>query len=155
MNEPDIKRALDPDTGKPVPYASSKQWLQGKVTYIGILLTTIGGMARLVGWHLPTDEIRSGLDWTLANWDTIAQGVGIIVSVIGRLRIEWRRHHVTGLLLLAMLPLSSCSQFSKLPPDTQDAVKQAAIIGAQVAADAVTKAIVAAITKQLEQQAKP
>ena len=150
MNEPDIKRALDPDTGKPVPYASSKQWLQGKVTYIGILLTTIGGMARLVGWHLPTDEIRSGLDWALANWDTIAQGVGIIVSVIGRLRIEWRRHHATGLLLLAMLPLSSCSSYNRLPQETRDTINAAAVTAAQIAAKAAADAVVAAITKQLE-----
>ena len=55
------------------------------------------------------------------------------------------------LLILLLMPCASCSQFSRLPPETQDAVKQAALVGAQVAADAVTKAIVAAIAKQLEQ----
>ena len=96
-----------------------------------------------------SDELMARLPGIIAS----------LVSLYGVIRakkaIAVKRADVVPMLIACTLPLSSCSQFSRLPPDTQDAVKQAAIIGAQVAADAVTKAIVAAITKQLEQQAKP
>jgi hypothetical protein len=39
------RRAIDPDTGKPFPPAG-KQWLQGKLTYIGIFLGFLGASHR-------------------------------------------------------------------------------------------------------------
>ena len=95
--EPEIRRALDPETGKPIPRtfetkaADTKQILQGKMTFIGLALTAAGAIGRMMGWDLPTDEVNSFLTWLLSSWDGIAQGIGIIIAAWGRLRINWRK----------------------------------------------------------------
>ena len=53
--------------------------------------------------------------------------------------------------ILAIACLPSCSQFSKLPPETQAAIKAAALEGAKLAADAAAKAVVAAINKKINE----
>jgi len=87
-----VERALDPETGKPIPY-SVKQWLQGKLTYISLIITGIGYLARAYGWTLPVDEVKTLLDSILAHWDDIAAVVGAAGVVYGRARREWQNHH--------------------------------------------------------------
>ena len=94
--EPEIRRALDPGTGQPIPREfktsrDAKQFLEGKLTFIGLALTAAGAIGRMLGWDLPTDEVQSFLTWLLSSWDGIVQGIGIIIAAWGRLRINWRK----------------------------------------------------------------
>lgn len=92
----EVRRAIDPDTDMPAPYAfetraaEGKQWLQGKMTFIGIALNFAGVLGQMFGIDLPADEARSVLDWLLASWDSLAIGAGLIIALYGRSRQMWR-----------------------------------------------------------------
>lgn len=82
---------------------------------------------------------------------------GIITSAVllygvitAKKQVAIAKATLVPMLLVMALPLCSCSQFKKLPPETQTAIKAAAIAGAQAAADAVAKSVVAAIQKQID-----
>jgi hypothetical protein len=97
LRKEEVRRALDPETGEPIPLSwetrarEGKQFLQGKMTFIGLALTAAGAIGRLFGWELPADEVNSFLTWLLASWDGLAQGVGILLTAWGRARINWRK----------------------------------------------------------------
>lgn len=79
----EVRRAYPAGPEKP-------QWLQGKLTYIGLVLTAIGAIGRLFGVTLPTDEANAFLNFLSVNWDMIAQGIGILMAFRGRYRRELR-----------------------------------------------------------------
>lgn len=85
----ETRRAEDPATGEPIP-TSKKHVLEGKLTYIGLGLTAAGAIGKMFGFDLPTEEVRGFFDWLLANWDSLANGLGILMAAYGRLRINWR-----------------------------------------------------------------
>ena len=60
-----MRRALDPDTGLPIPM--KPQTLQGKLTYLGILISGVGALGNLFGWELPADEVKGMISWTQAH----------------------------------------------------------------------------------------
>lgn len=70
---------------------TSPQTLQGKLTYIGIVISVAGALGRLFGLHLPTEEVQGMLSWIAANWDALAEFGGLATAAYGRLRINWRR----------------------------------------------------------------
>lgn len=92
----EVRRALDPSTGQPIPHAfetksaEAKQFLQGKMTFIGLLLTLAGTLGKLFGWEVPAAEVNGFLAWLLASWDSLTQGIGLIIAFYGRLRQNWR-----------------------------------------------------------------
>jgi len=67
------------------------QFLQGKMTFIGLGLATVGTIAKMFGYTLPTDEAKDFLSWLSANWDVIASGLGLLTAAYGRLRMNWRK----------------------------------------------------------------
>ena len=69
----------------------TKQFLQGKLTYLGILLTALGALGNLFGFAVPTDEVKGIVSWLQTNWDQIMELVGLVVAAYGRLRINWRK----------------------------------------------------------------
>jgi len=83
----EVRRALDPETNQPIPY-NGKVWLQGKMTYLGLVLVAVGAVGKLFGYDLPTTEAQGILDWSLAHWDDVAQLVGLLTSAYGRFRIN-------------------------------------------------------------------
>lgn len=81
--QPVIARAYPAVLEKP-------QFLQGKMTFLGLILTTVGMIGKTFGLNLPTDEAGDFMTWLAANWDSLAQGVGILVAAYGRLRARPR-----------------------------------------------------------------
>lgn len=67
------------------------QWLQGKLTFIGLVLATIGSIGKVFGLSLPTSEADGFLHYLSDNWDTLASGVGILIAAWGRFRINFRK----------------------------------------------------------------
>lgn len=96
-DEPEVRRALDPETGEPISRSfetraeTGKQFLQGKMTFIGLALTAAGALGKMLGWEVPAEEISGFLTWLLASWDGLAQGAGILLAAWGRLRINFRK----------------------------------------------------------------
>lgn len=84
-----VRRAHDSTTNQPIPMNS--QTLQGKLTYLGILISALGAAGNLLGWTIPTDEVKGMISWVQANWDDIAQFAGLVTAAYGRLRINWRK----------------------------------------------------------------
>ena len=68
-----------------------KQFLQGKLTYLGILLTALGALGNLFGFDVPTNEVKGIVGWFQANWNTLMELVGLVMAAYGRLRINWRK----------------------------------------------------------------
>lgn len=69
---------------------SPPQFAEGRLTYIGIALAALGMLAGFFGMTWPKDEADGFASWLAANWDTLSQGVGLIIAVFGRARINWR-----------------------------------------------------------------
>lgn len=84
-----VRRAHEPTTNHPM--SMNSQTLQGKLTYIGILLSAAGAAGKLFGWEIPTEEVKGMISWAQANWDDLAQFVGLATAAYGRLRINWRK----------------------------------------------------------------
>lgn len=91
----EVRRALDVETGKPIPVVHDRQWLQGKLTYLSLVLSALGAVGKLFGWELPTNEAQDMLTWLGANWDDLAQFLGLAGAAYGKLRAEKRRHSAT------------------------------------------------------------
>lgn len=100
-------RVLDQRTGVEVPgsnlvvkgntdvtvkfHLPEKQVLQGWLTRISTVLLLIGSVSKSFGWELPTAEIDGIFTWLLANWDSIAQVVGLVGAAYGSIRRLWRK----------------------------------------------------------------
>jgi len=67
------------------------QWLQGKLTFIGLILASIGYGAKAFGYSVPTDEIQDFLGFMSNNWSVISEGLGILIAGYGRIRINFRK----------------------------------------------------------------
>ena len=76
---------------QPTRPMNKPQFLQGKLTYLGILLTALGALGNLFGFTVPTDEVKGIVTWLQANWDSLSELVGLIMAAYGRLRINWRK----------------------------------------------------------------
>ena len=68
-----------------------KQFLQGKLTYLGILLTALSALGHLFGFTVPTEEVKGIIGWFHTNWNTLMELVGLVIAAYGRLRINWRK----------------------------------------------------------------
>ena len=68
-----------------------KQFLQGKLTYLGILLTALGALGHLFGFTVPNEEVKGIIGWFQTNWNTLMELVGLVIAAYGRLRINWRK----------------------------------------------------------------
>lgn len=89
------RRAIDPDTGKPVP----RQFLQGRLTSVCLLISGLGAGASLFGFSLPATEINSVLTWIAANYDGILFVIGQVGAAYGQIRRNWRREQQAKALL--------------------------------------------------------
>lgn len=103
-NKPEVRRALPAGPDKP-------QWLEGKLTYIGLVLATIGSIGKIFGLNLPTSEADGFLHLISDNWETIATGIGLLTAAWGRIRINFRK--VAPLLLFGLM-LSQLSAAEKI-----------------------------------------
>ncbi len=70
---------------------NSRQFLQGKLTYLGILLTALGALGHLFGFTVPIEEVKGIIGWFQTNWNSIMELVGLVMAAYGRLRINWRK----------------------------------------------------------------
>lgn len=89
------RRAIDPETDEPVP----RQFLQGKLTAVCLLISGLGAVASLFGFALPATEINSVLTWIAANYDGILFVIGQGGAAYGQLRRNWRREKQSKALL--------------------------------------------------------
>lgn len=67
-----------------------KQFLQGRLTYLGVLLTAAGTVGKLFGWYVPVDEVKSAIEFVQAQWPVVMEFVGMLTTIYGRLRIGKR-----------------------------------------------------------------
>lgn len=74
--EPEVRRAI--------PVFDRPKWLDGKRTYLGLILTTAGMLGKRFGWVLPVEEANGILDLIAANWDVIAEIAGLAFAAYGR-----------------------------------------------------------------------
>ncbi len=88
--ETEIRRALDPETGKPFPQQPPRQFLQGKLTAICLLVSGIGAAGRLFGVVFPADVVNGILQWIAANYDALLFVGGQLGAAWGQLRRNWR-----------------------------------------------------------------
>ena len=68
-----------------------RQFLQGKLTFLGIAISVVGALSNFFGVPLPVQEIKDIADWFRTHWDTLAELAGLVVAAYGRLRINWRK----------------------------------------------------------------
>lgn len=63
-----------------------QEWLEGKKTYIGLLIVLIGTLGQLFGPGIQphTQDATDLLRWVEINWDTLMQFVGLVVAAYGR-----------------------------------------------------------------------
>ena len=66
------------------------QFLQGRLTFLGILISLFGFIAGKVGWVFPQSEADTIAGWIAANWDSLAEFIGMLTAFYGRLRMNWR-----------------------------------------------------------------
>lgn len=89
--------------------APDQQVLQGKLTYLGLIVTISGFLGNLFGAKFPKEEVDGILTWVGANWDSLAQFGGLVTAAWGRFRMNLR-----GAALLLLVPLlGSCSSTKK------------------------------------------
>ena len=69
----------------------TKQFLQGKLTYLGIAISGLGALGSLFGFSVPADEVKGLIGWFQANWDSLSEFAGLAVAAYGRIRINWRK----------------------------------------------------------------
>lgn len=74
---------------KPQPIIQP-QIAEGRVTFAGIFIAALGALADSFGWTFPKEEAQSFAAWLGANWDQLAEGLGLLVALYGRARINWR-----------------------------------------------------------------
>ncbi|MEM7697197.1 MAG: hypothetical protein AAF236_02195 [Verrucomicrobiota bacterium] len=55
------------------------------VTILGLISILIGFAGQFFP-QIPVEEIEGLLDWVKVNWDVLAQGIGLVVAIIGRAR---------------------------------------------------------------------
>lgn len=87
----EVRRALDPETGEPIPmHIPSRQILQGYMTKIGLVIGAIGAVGKVFGVEVPATELNSILDILMSNYDDIALLVGALTAAYGKIRRNWR-----------------------------------------------------------------
>jgi len=69
----------------------NKQFLQGKLTYLGLGISGLGAAGGLLGLTMPADEVRDIIGWLHANWGSVMELAGLVLAAYGRLRINWRK----------------------------------------------------------------
>ena len=67
-----------------------QQFLQGKMTYIGLIMTALGAFAQTTGIPLPLADIQALVDFVQVNWPTVLEFFGLVTALYGRLRIPGR-----------------------------------------------------------------
>jgi|688.fasta_scaffold04470_21 hypothetical protein len=67
-----------------------EQFLQGKLTYIGLIMTALGAFAQTTGIAIPLNDIQALIDFVQANWHVVLEFVGLVTALYGRFRIPGR-----------------------------------------------------------------
>lgn len=79
---------VQPVIRRPMPVGPDKpQWLQGKMTFIGIGLGVVAWVGRRFGVEIPVDIIKDFLHWLDMSWTTVADGIALIMMLYGRIRL--------------------------------------------------------------------
>lgn len=76
-----------------------RQFLQGRLTSVCLLISGLGAGASLFGFSLPATEINSVLTWIAANYDGILFVIGQVGAAYGQIRRNWRREQQAKALL--------------------------------------------------------
>lgn len=69
----------------------ARDFLQGRLTFIGIVISMLGFLAQRMGWTFPQEEAGHIGDWIAGNWDSLAEFAGMVIAFYGRLRVNWRQ----------------------------------------------------------------
>lgn len=77
-------------TRRAIPYFEKPQFLQGKLTYIGLILSGIGMICKPFGIDLPDDEAKDFIRLLSSNWESFAEMAGLLVAAYGRFRASKR-----------------------------------------------------------------
>lgn len=80
----------EPETRPAQPVYDKPSWLDGKRTYIGLVIATAGLLGERFRVDVPTHEINGALDLLAANWDVFAQFAGLLVAAWGRVKASKR-----------------------------------------------------------------
>lgn len=88
----EVRRALDPETGEPIPYSPKKQIIQGYMTKLGVVIGIIGLTMKLFGYGemFPETEINGLLSLIEVNLDDVIGFIGLATAAYGKLRRLWR-----------------------------------------------------------------
>jgi len=78
------------ETQRAQPVYDRPSWLDGKRTYIGLIIATAGLLGERFRVDVPTHEINGALDLLAANWDVFAQFAGLIMAAWGRVKVSKR-----------------------------------------------------------------
>lgn len=89
---PKPRRALDPETGEPIP-VERKQILQGYLTKLGVLIAIVGLVLKLIGKPelFPETELKHLIDVVSVNLDALLLVFGALTALYGNLRRRWRK----------------------------------------------------------------
>jgi hypothetical protein len=67
-----------------------EQFLQGKLTYIGLIMTALGAFAQTTGIAIPLNDIQALIDFVQLNWHVVLEFAGLVTALYGRFRIPGR-----------------------------------------------------------------
>lgn len=67
------------------------QFLQGKMTFLGLALAALGMFGKRHGIEIPAQETGDFITWLSANWEMLSAGIGILLAAYGRVRLNWRK----------------------------------------------------------------
>lgn len=83
------------ETQRAQPVYEKPSWLDGKRTYIGLIISTAGLIGSRFHVEVPTDEVNGALDLLSQNWDIFAQFFGLLVAAWGRMKASQRFKEAT------------------------------------------------------------
>ena len=72
------------------PVYERPSWLDGKRTYIGLLISTVGLIGSRFHVDVPTDEMNGVVEIVATQWDVFAQLAGLIVAGWGQFKASKR-----------------------------------------------------------------
>lgn len=87
---PDRAPTVKLETQRAQPVYDKPSWLDGRRTYIGLVISTAGLIGSRFQVDVPTDEVNGALDLLSANWDVFAQFIGLLVAAWGRVNVSKR-----------------------------------------------------------------
>jgi hypothetical protein len=92
---PDRAPTVKLETKRAQPVYDKPSWLDGKRTYIGLVISTAGLIGSRFRVDVPAEEINGILDLVNVHWDILAQFAGLVVAAWGRMKASQRFKEAT------------------------------------------------------------